>query len=112
MIWTAAAFGLVFLGCSDHTDTASICDDDLPLTWDNWGDGFFASYCRSCHSESTKQRYGAPDSVDFDDVEDVQLWAERIHVRTIAEQTMPPGGGVLEEDLEFLSQYLQCLEPL
>lgn len=103
---------LALLACGEEPQTvdssADPCDSALPVTWNNWADGFFASYCRACHSVNTQDRYGAPEGVDFDTLEDVQQWEERIRVRTLEEQDMPVGGGVYEEDLALLETWLEC----
>jgi uncharacterized membrane protein len=92
-----------------QTDTAEPTMD-CSLNWDGWADGFFATYCRSCHSASSADRHGATNGVDFDTREDVIEWAVRIRVRVLELETMPLGGGVIETDLEPLDRWLQCVE--
>jgi len=46
----------------------------------------------------------------FDTPEQVLQWKERIEYRVIQEQSMPVGGGISEQDLEMLNEYLQTLE--
>lgn len=79
------------------------------LNWDGWTDGFFATYCRACHSVTTVERYGAPEGVDFDTRANVLQWAERIRIRVLEEETMPLGGGVVRSDLEPLQRWLDCV---
>ena len=98
MIW------LVLAGCA----TASECDSGQPLGWDGWADGFFATYCRTCHSPDSPDRRGAPVGVDFENPQDVLLHQDAVWRRVIDEQTMPVGGGLLDEDLLLLEQYLSC----
>ena len=81
---------------------------DCSVNWDGWTDGFFATYCRACHSVTTAERYGAPEGVDFDTRADVIQWAERIRIRVLEQETMPLGGGVVQTDLEPLERWLQC----
>ena len=57
------------------TDTGAVTVD-CSLTWDGWADGFFSTYCRSCHSVATAERHGAPTGVDLDTRADVIEWAE------------------------------------
>ena len=83
---------------------------DCSVNWDGWTDGFFATYCRSCHSVTTAARYGAPEGVDFDTRDDVIRWAERIRIRVLEQETMPLGGGVIPSDLEPLDRWLHCKE--
>jgi hypothetical protein len=109
-MYLLAVAALVLGGCEAQPALDSGGDpcDAVDVTWANWGFGFFASYCRSCHSANSPDRYGAPDGVDFDSLEDVATWAERIRITTIDDQTMPIGGGVPDLELERLDQLLQC----
>ncbi len=91
------------------TDTAEV-EQDCTLNWDGWANGFFATYCRSCHSVTTAERHGAPTGVDFDTRGDAIQWAQRIRVRVLEQETMPLGGGVVQTDLEPLDRWLQCVE--
>jgi hypothetical protein len=79
---------------------------DASLTWAGWGDGFFRTYCRSCHSRQASTRRGAPDDVQFDTEADVIAWGARVRDRVIQDGTMPLGGGVMEDDLVLLDRYL------
>ena len=90
-------------------DTATTEETDCTVNWDGWTDGFFATYCRACHSVTTAERYGAPEGIDFDTKSDVLQWAERIRVRVLEEETMPLGGGVVRTELQPLDQWLQCM---
>ena len=77
-------------------------------TWDTWGAGFFASYCRSCHSASTPDRRGAPLGVDFDTEAQVYALRHDIERSVLTDGTMPRGGGVPDAELERLRTYLAC----
>ena len=88
------------------TDTTERCDDG----WDGWANGFFATYCRSCHAASSATRYGAPADVNFDTREDAVAWLDRVRVRVLEDETMPVGGGVPETDLTRLETWVQCVE--
>jgi len=105
-------------GCETEADTGEPevietdeCAEELeayPVSWDSWGANFFATYCDSCHASGTLERYGAPESVTFDTLEEVRDQRERIEVRTLEEQDMPPTGGVLEDELFLLDIFLRC----
>ena len=84
--------------------------DCANVNWDGWADGFFATYCRSCHSATSAARYGATESVNFDTRSDAIQWSERIRIRVIEQETMPLGGGVVRTDLEPLDLWLRCIE--
>lgn len=101
---------------ADTSDTGGVdsggapvdCGDPTGLSWDAFGAGFFRTYCTACHSSTTPDRHGAPVGVDLDSEEGVRALAPRVRARTLEEQTMPVGGGVLEEDRVLLDRYL-CL---
>lgn len=109
----SAAAALVFVACGagapepDDTSAVDSCET-VDVTWSNWGFAFFSNYCRSCHSVDAPDRYGAPESVNFDSLADVVTWAERIRVTTLDEEAMPVGGGVPDIELERLDQLLEC----
>ncbi len=84
------------------------CDleTDYPVTWDGWASGFFATYCRSCHSVTTPNRQGAPEGMDFDTQADVDHHFDRIWLTVLEQERMPVGGGVYSDDLLLVTEYL------
>ena len=105
----------LLLGCGGDAavsdSAASGCVSEHGLTWDGWGEGFMTTYCRACHSATSPDRRDAPEGVDFDTLDDVLQWRERIEVRVIEEESMPVGGGILTDDLTLLADFLACPEP-
>ena len=102
---------LLLVACADtDTDTDGVdpCDDLPAVTWGNWAEGFFTTYCTSCHSGSTPDRRGAPEGMDFDTHE--QVWGLRPAIRqaVLVDETMPLGGGMHDEDRELLGVWLDC----
>ena len=95
------------MACEERVDDTSACADPAP-TWDTWGDAFFAQWCDSCHASTSPNRYGAPEGVAFDSQEEALAWADRIEARVLVEATMPPGGGLTDEELDLLAAWLQC----
>lgn len=93
---------------SETADTDPACDTAPPVTWDGWADGFFRTYCTSCHSAEVEDRWGAPEGVDFDNEADVARYADAVQTVVIDEPTMPPAGGVYDDDLALLEVYLRC----
>jgi hypothetical protein len=77
-------------------------------TWDNWGEGFFAGYCRTCHSAATADRRGAPAAVNFDSEAEVEAQLAAIERTVLDDGTMPVGGGVPDVELERLRAFLAC----
>lgn len=72
-----ALSALVAVGCNVVTIDQWPCPPGgTTLTYENFGGGFFASYCNSCHSAPDGQRNGAPDDETF---------------RTLAEYPRPQG---------------------
>lgn len=100
---------MMLAACDSTADTAdtSSCDGSEP-SWSAWGAGFFASYCRTCHSSTTEERFDAPEGVDFDTLDDVRMWEGAIRTTVLVEESMPVGGGVPTAELEALDAFLRC----
>ena len=124
-LWPPLAFALVCGGCggeraSKGNDTASVADsgapdvdpacDGLPVvTWANFGAGFMLQQCQSCHADTAADRRGAPEGVGFGEEADVRAHHDRIVARALGEApTMPPEGGVSEDDRALLAIWLDC----
>lgn len=98
---------------TDPPDTAAaFCDGAPTLAYTNFGEGFLRENCQGCHASTTPERYGAPDHVTFDTVEEAWTWSARILVRSTGESpTMPPQGGVSADDRTRLLWWLRCGTP-
>lgn len=107
---------LLFVGCGekdteDDSATADECTAEYAeygLTWDNWGQSFFAAYCDSCHAAESPNRFGAPEGISFDSAAEVETWASSIETTVLVDESMPLGGGVGEEERYLLTAYLRC----
>jgi hypothetical protein len=97
---------LSMLACGPEADTDDCTESDP--TWNDWGAGFFASYCRPCHSESTPDRYGAPEGLDFDTWDQVRAAQAQIRGAVLDRETMPVGGGVPDIEKDRLDRFLSC----
>lgn len=110
-VW-ATALALMASACTQATtvDSAEMACENVSyaLTWQAAGRPFFRTYCTSCHSVDAEQRFNAPVGVDFDTKEDVVFWEERVRARALEEATMPLGGGVPDDALTLLGDYLTC----
>jgi uncharacterized membrane protein len=98
-------------GCpsAPAADEVTTCTaEQRAVNWENFGVGFFAGYCRACHSAEADDRYGAPEGLDFDSLEQVQALKGSIHDTVLVDETMPVGGGVDEESLTLLATFLDC----
>ncbi|HEX5061030.1 MAG TPA: hypothetical protein VFV99_16800 [Kofleriaceae bacterium] len=77
--------------------TEATCPPNSPLTYDNFGAGFMASYCTRCHhSELTgAARMGAPSFHDFDTIFGIRAVSNHIDETTASgpastNEGMPP----------------------
>ena len=84
------------------------CDSVPYVTWETYTQGMLMTHCQGCHASESPTRYGAPEDVYFDDIDNALLWSERIRVRTLEIQDMPPAGGIFSEDLYLLQVWLEC----
>ncbi|MDP2310171.1 MAG: hypothetical protein Q8P18_29405 [Pseudomonadota bacterium] len=104
----------LLLGCAPVDPPPAVatrsatCVSAPAVTWENWGHGFFLTWCASCHAASTPDRRGAPEGVDFETEADLARWSDRIRARTLDEHTMPVGGGLYDADLALLEVLLTC----
>ena len=96
----------MLLACSEPNDTAEACID--APTYDEWTKGFMSSKCQSCHATTARDRYSAPEEIYFDTYEDVFHSRDLIRSSVLDRRSMPPSGGVLEDELTLLEQWLDC----
>ena len=125
--WLALACALVFsVSCDDDHDhesegtpTQSVCPTPQTLTYANFGQAFFDSYCQRCHASTVTgaARMGAPDDHTFDQVQDIQLLAHHIDELAAAgpaavNTEMPPDGAKpTEAERRQLGEWLACGAP-
>ena len=100
------------VGEGDATDALPEACNGAPITtWDNFGAGFVTENCQPCHASTAPNRQGAPEDVRFDTEEDVWSLAPAILERATGEEpTMPPRGGVTEDDRYRLEVWLTCAD--
>ncbi|MEM9460739.1 MAG: hypothetical protein AAGF11_41630, partial [Myxococcota bacterium] len=60
------------------------CPEDSILTYENFGGPFMLNFCTGCHQSMlpADMRQDAPLEVNFDDIEDIRVWADRIWARS------------------------------
>lgn len=92
---------------TDTATDAACLQPDQP-TWDAWGEGFFVTWCQSCHSRTTPQRGGAPEGIEFDNSGDIRRHSAAIRRSVLDAETMPVGGGLDDADREALDLLLRC----
>ena len=108
---------MFLLACSDAAeigDTGSwgACADTPPVNYTNFGEGFLTENCQGCHASTSPNRYGAPEGIVFDTVEQAWAWRESILYLVVdeGEPAMPPAGGISEDDRQRLSWWFACAE--
>ena len=105
---------LLWVSCKSEVDTAEtaaphFCDDVPVVNYANFGESFINHECQGCHASTLDERFGAPEDVTFDNVDEVWGWQERILSRCeLDSPTMPPRGGLTEDDLIMLHWWLKC----
>jgi len=77
-------------------------------TYSEWAQGFFRGKCQSCHASTTPDRRGAPEDVTFDTYDDIIPWLDAIERTIFTTESMPPSGGITEEERILLAQWLDC----
>ena len=99
------------LACGKAVDTGDEpidCAEAPTVTWNNWGDGFFHTWCQSCHSAETSDRNGAPEGVNFDLESDVIAQQDLVRWAVLETGFMPLGGGLDSDTSLLLEIYLDC----
>ena len=91
------------------------CPTGSVLTYISFGSPFVSDNCTGCHSSALPAgtpRQNAPIDVNFDTVDDVRAWKDRIYLRAAdGYATMPPAGGPSVTDRWRLGDWLACGAP-
>jgi uncharacterized membrane protein len=106
-------------GDDEGTPSGALCPDDSTLTWDSFGQQFFADYCTRCHSSELTgaQRQGAPNDHNFDTVQAVRAEIDHTDAEAAAgpdavNTSMPIGGPTpTEAERMKLGEWLACGAP-
>jgi cytochrome c5 len=92
-----------------ETATSQFCDDAPIVNYANFGESFINHQCQGCHASGLEERFDAPVEATFDNVDEVWEWREDILDRCDLETpTMPPRGGVTDDELIMLHWWLEC----
>ncbi len=107
--------------CAEERADRSCPTGGTALTWQNFGQPFFADHCQTCHSPDASVRMGShhggqqdiPAGYDFGAIENVRDKADRIYLRAAgANDSMPPGpDDPPEGEREKLAEWLACGAP-
>lgn len=99
--------------CGDTLDEYACPEGGTSLTYDNFGQTFFAGYCNQCHAAAVLDRQGAPPSFSFDTRAQIGAHKERIFARAAGDNaSMPPGpDDPPEGERDRLAEWLVCNAP-
>ena len=105
-------------GCSGGGSGAT-CPSDSSLSYESFGEDFFARYCTTCHASALNgaARLSAPSDVNFDTVELIQSQIASIDEQAAAGpdgvNTAMPNAGARPSDEERrqLGEWLACGAP-
>lgn len=98
---------ILFLACaSDAPDTGPCAQPTV--TWESFGQSFLITHCQGCHASTSPQRYGAPEGISFDTQEQAAELQESIERTVLSQESMPPAGGLNEDEKALLAQWLAC----
>ena len=104
IIW-ASIFS--FVGCG--TETPEWCDEEVDVTYAEFGEAFLRQHCNGCHGSDANNRHGAPIVVSFNSIDDVWTWKDAIlRVTTSENPSMPPAWELEAGDVELLQVWLEC----
>ena len=102
---------VLFLSCATPESVQFDTQSDFcsAVQYHNFGASFMVQNCLGCHHPESTNRQGAPEDVALERLENIIEYKERIQIR-IEDQSMPPQGGLKEEDRNMAIQWLDCLE--
>ena len=81
------------------------------LDYGDFGAPFMLDWCRGCHSAAipTAMRQSAPTDVNFDTLDEVRTFKDRIAQRAASTTpTMPPAGGPGSDERALLAEWIAC----
>ena len=87
------------------------CPEESYLTFEDFGGPFMFTWCNGCHASGLPEgmRQDATLGVDFDTIDEIRAWSDRIWARAGDHNvTMPPIGGPDDVEREMLGEWLAC----
>ena len=113
----AALCALPQAGCGGDTmHVESACTGSSALTYTNFGKKFVDDYCASCHAGSAQgaDRQGAPTTVSFDSLAQIQAKSREVENDVVVLKVMPFGQFAKrpsDAQREQFGQWLNCGAP-
>jgi hypothetical protein len=101
---------LWLLGCTGSVaDTADTCAEVPVLDWADVGEPLLLEYCDSCHTATSPDRQGAPESVTFDTYEQVVTFRAPMLAAIEGDPpAMPPLLTMPENEHALFVSWLEC----
>ncbi len=98
---------LALAACGTDTDVRCASSQ---LTYNNFGASFILNWCRDCHSAELPpaMRQDAPTDINFDTLDEIRAWSQRISLTAGTATTMPPAGGPSADERKLLVEWLRC----
>ncbi|MGH7284184.1 MAG: hypothetical protein ACRELY_21875 [Polyangiaceae bacterium] len=83
------------------------------VTYDNFAQDFFDTWCQSCHAANQTNRNGAPDDIFFDTRDDIYRLRSQVYAQAAGTNSSMPIGahGPSDSDREKLADWLACGAP-
>ena len=108
LLFALASLTLGACSGADELSDATCPPEGTSLTYENFGEAFFASYCVRCHGGANGYS-----SRSFTTVDAIRAQKERIYANSAAGNTaMPPGpDDPTEEERDNLAEWLACGAP-
>jgi uncharacterized membrane protein len=104
----------ILFGCAqDVAVDTGFCAEAPIATYSSFGAAFLQENCQSCHASTAPNRNGAPENMHFDDeLQASEHYAQILSSAGSETPSMPPRGGVSDEDRSMLQYWLICGEGL
>ena len=97
---------MIFFLLAAGANDSAMCHE--APTYDAWTKGFLKSKCQGCHAETAPDRFGAPEGIHFDTYDATVERIELIRSSILERETMPPAGGVTDDEKLLLQWWLDC----
>ena len=109
----SAVAALSFSACGGDDDDGGVDCSMSTVTYTNFGESFFSNHCLECHdsAKSGSDRNDAPDDVNFNSLEMVEMHSSRVRARAGTGSSMPPssaGSTPSQSERDMLAEWIEC----